>query len=115
MRGLRQGLRAYPARRDPWSWGEVFSRHPMREVDDGSGGRRRWLADAGLVLGAGRGVAAGAAGAPVGLSPAAGSRPGRDGRDLVGAADGDAVERAEGARALFLVGGPSALSGVGAS
>ena len=32
---------------------------------------------------------------PLGLSPAAGARPGRDGRDPAGASDGDAVERVE--------------------
>ena len=46
-------------------------------------------------------VAAGAAGASVGLSSTAGARPGRDGRDPARAADGDAVERVERDRDLF--------------
>src|SRR6185503_18657710 len=65
-------------------------------------------------VGAGRAVVAGAARASTRLPSAAGARPGRDGRDLVGAADGDAVERAERDRDLYLLLGSPSLPRVGA-
>ena len=66
-------------------------------------------------MGAGQAVVAASGTASAGLSSAAGAESGRDGRDSVGAADGDAVERVERDRDLLLVGGASALSGVGRS
>src|SRR3954466_7637544 len=90
----------------------------VAEIDeggfDGSCLERRWLADAGLAVGSGRAVVAGPAGASVGLSPAAGCRPGRDGRDPARAAHRDAVERVERDRDLQLVVGAPSLPGVGA-
>ena len=56
-------------------------------------------------MGAGRAVVAASGTASAGLSSAAGAESGRDGRDSVGAADGDAVERVERDRDLLLVGG----------
>ena len=74
--GLGDGgaLRAYPAWRDLRVDGEAF--FVIDEGgDDGSCGQGRWLADPGLAVGADGAVAAGAAAAPVGLSPAAGAEP----------------------------------------
>jgi hypothetical protein len=76
--------------------GSKSSSSSMREADDGSCLDRRWLADAGLVVGTDRVVVAGSTVASVGVSSAAGAGSQRDGRDPVGAADRDAVECVEG-------------------
>src|SRR5260370_7165206 len=68
----------------------------------GLGGHRRWLANAGLVVGADRAGAAGAAAAPVGVSSPARVGPRRDGRDPLGVAYGHAVEPPQPDRRLLL-------------
>ena len=65
-------------------------------------------------MGADRADAPAAAVSPVGVSPPEGARSRRDGRDLVGVAHGDAVERAQRDERLLVVVGAPALSGVGA-
>jgi hypothetical protein len=68
------GLKAYPVWRDPRVDGEAL--FVIDEGgEDGCCGQGRWLADSGLAVGADGAVAAGAAGAPVGLSPAACAEP----------------------------------------
>src|SRR5213592_1597753 len=64
--------------------------------------------------GADRAGTAAAAAAPVGMPPSARARPRRDGRDPVGVAHGDAVERLERDRDLFVELGAPAFPGVGA-
>src|SRR6266540_2760904 len=109
-------LRAYPGRQGP----AFGSRSPTsllkstREASDGSCLERRWLANAGLAVGAGRSVVAGSAYAPVGLSPAPRVRSRCDGRDPARVAHRDAVERLERDRDLHLLVGSPPLSGVGA-
>src|SRR4051794_30032207 len=83
------------------------------EGDGGSRRRRRRLAAARLAVGAHRALAARAPGASVGVPQPAGSGSQRDGRDPDGAADGDAMERAERDRRLSLKLRAPPLSGVG--
>src|SRR3990172_7810196 len=73
-RASRPRLRAYPGWRDAAL--DVEACFVIDEGgDDGSGVEGRWLADAGLVVGAGRAAVAGAPGASAGLPPSAGARP----------------------------------------
>src|SRR5215210_2134089 len=99
--------------RDPISDREALSRHPTREVDDGSRARRRWLADPGRGVGADGAAAAAPTTASARLPQPARPRPGGDERDPARAADGDAVERALGDRHLQLLLGLPALPRVG--
>ncbi len=76
-----------------------------REVDDGSGGERRRLADADWLWDRVERCCAGT-GASAGLPPAAGAN--RDAMDaILLSVDGNAVERVERDRHLLLVGGAS--------
>src|SRR6266508_4333262 len=107
------GLEPIPLGRDPRPDDEGLPCHPTREVDDGSRGRRRWLADPGRGVGADGAALAGAARTPARLSQPACARPGGDERDPARAADGDAVERALGDGDLLLLVGLPALPRVG--
>ena len=93
---------------------EALSRHPTREVDDGSRGQGRRLADSGRGVGADGAALAAAPCASARLPQPARPRPGRDERDPARAAHGDAVERAERDRDLLLELGAPPLPGVGA-
>jgi hypothetical protein len=84
------------------------------EVDDGARLQRRWLAHPRLVVGSHHAVVAAGAVASAGLPSPARARPRRDERDLSGAQDRHAVERAERHRCVHVELCAPALSGVGA-